>query len=339
MARKAFDRQKTKVKVSEQHLTPLEIAKLLESDADLPFTIAPLLKSGQRPAAYTREAWSEDAIYFAGRSGTTRLLVVFSAPRARIGIPVSYFLQALRDDVYDVLMLRDPNDEHYTRGVRGLGSFLETARRIEDFAGTKGYRQIVTYGASLGGLPALRAGRLLKANRAICVGGRYPWHAGRLARAERSVDAFDLLCPCAPASPTALVIVYAQHNEVDKDAFQLVQRTFPRCVGAPIDTAKHNLVGYFYKAHLLPQFLACLFDYWDVAEIRTDLLKRLDQAAQRSQASQATREVREVPDAQRNRRSQQVGEWLRSTPLWPLRWPASALRRTLRSAGRWSRKP
>jgi hypothetical protein len=259
------------------------------------------------------------------------LLVVFSAPRARLGIPVSYFLQALRDDVYDVLVLRDPNDEHYTRGVRGLGSFLDTTRRIEDFAGTRGFQQIITYGASLGGLPALRAGRLLKASRAISVGGRYPWHAGRLARAERLVDAFDLLCPCAPPSPTELIMVYARHDAVDKHAFELVQKTFPACISVPIDTAKHNLVGYLYKADLLPQFLACLFEHWDTVEIRTDLLERLDHAARQSQ-------IVPSPQAERNRPRQQVGEWLRATPLWPLTWPARALRRTLRSVGPWSRK-
>jgi hypothetical protein len=340
MAQKTFDRAKVKVKGWEDRLTPLEIAKLLEGDGDLPFKIAPLLKNGQRPAAYIREAWSEEATYFAGRSDTTRLLVIFSAPRARLGIPISYVLQALRDDVYDVLLLRDPNDEHYTRGVQGLGSFLDTTRRIEDFAGTKGLQQIITYGASLGGLPALRAGLLLKASRAISVGGRYPWHAGRLARAERLVDAFDLLCPCAPPSPTQLIMVYARHDEVDEHAFDLVQKTFPACIGVPIDTAKHNLVGYFYKADLLPQFLACLFEHWDTVEIRTDLLKRLDQAARQSQivqSPQAAHATRKVPSADRNRLTQQVGEWLRATPLWPLTWPARALRRTLRSVGPWSR--
>ena len=305
-----------KVRAWEDQLTPLEIAGLLEGDGDLPFTIAPLLRSGQRPAAYIRETWSEDATYFAGRGGTTRLLVVFSAPRARLGIPISYFLQALRDDVYDVLVLRDPNDEHYTRGVRGLGRFLETARRIEDFAGTRGLQQIITYGVSLGGLPALRAGRLLKANRAISVGGRYPWHAGRLARAERLVEAFDLLCPCAPPSPTELIMVYARHDEVDKHAFDLTRKTFPECIGVPIDTARHNLVGYFYKADLLPRFLACLFEHWDTVEIRTDLLKRLDQGARQNQIVQSPQtghETRKVPSANRNRPTQQVGEWLRAS--------------------------
>ena len=37
----------------------------------------------------------------------------------------------------------------------------------------KGFQQIITFGDSRGGLPALRAGRLLQASRAISVGGRY----------------------------------------------------------------------------------------------------------------------------------------------------------------------
>ena len=53
-----------KVKVWEHGLTPLEIAKLLERDRNLLFSIAPLLKSGQRPAGYIREEWGEDAPYF-----------------------------------------------------------------------------------------------------------------------------------------------------------------------------------------------------------------------------------------------------------------------------------
>ena len=114
-----------------------------------------LLQRSGRPTATSERLVERRAPPISrGRSDTTRLLVVFSAPRARLGIPVSYFLQALRDDVYDVIVLRDPNDEHYTRGVRGLGSFLDTTRRIEDFAGTRGLQQIITYGASLGGLPS-----------------------------------------------------------------------------------------------------------------------------------------------------------------------------------------
>lgn len=315
MAPIAFDRQKATVRVSENRLTPLEIAKLLEGDGDLPFTIAPLLKSGQRPVAYTREAWSEDATYFTSGSGASRLLVVFSAVRGRLGTTTSQFLQSLRDDVYDVVLLRDPNELHYTRGIRGLGGFLETMRRIEDFAGAKRFQQIITFGHSVGGLPALRGGRLLKATRAVSVGARGAWHPGRLTRAEKSVDAFDLLCACASPSPTELVFVYPRRHEVDKTAFELVQRTFPECIGVPIDIENHDILGYFSKAGQLPLFLACLLDYWDEADIRTDLLQRLECAA------------RLVPNARSNRRPAQLREWLRAAPFT---WPVRAVRRVLR---------
>ena len=282
MPDRAFDRRKTRVKAYDDLLTPLEIAKLLESDRDMPFAIASLLRGGESPAAYRREAWSEDATYYTSGNGAGRLIVAFTHPGGRLGIPISSFLQMLRDDVYDVILLRDSSQLQYSRGIQGLGTFLEAMKRIEDFAAAKGYQQIIAFGSSLGGYPALRGGRLLKARRAISVGGLYAWHPGRLMRNERSVQAFDLLCACASPSPTELVAVYAYRHDQDKSAFDLLLRTFPECSGVPIDTDRHNIAGYFYKARLLPLFLACLFDYWDEAEIRTDLLARLEQAARHS---------------------------------------------------------
>jgi hypothetical protein len=317
MTPKTFDRRKTKVREWEQELTPLEIAELLKHDADLPFTIAPLLRSGQKPAAYIREMWGEDITFFTSRSGAGRLIVIFSAPRPRRGIPISYVLQGLRDDAYDIIWLQDPSQLHYTGGVSGLDSFLDIVKRIDQFAATKVYQQIITFGVSLGGLPALRAGRLLKATRAISVGGRYPWHPGRLVREERSVQAFDPLCACASPSPTELVVVYSRHNEEDRSAFNLVRKTFPECIAAPIDTEKHNLMGYFYRANLLPLFLACLFDHWDAAAIRTDLLKTLNQAAWQNKflkSPPVAHSARAISDGVVNRRLVRLGRWVKQ--LW-----------------------
>jgi hypothetical protein len=179
------------------------------------------------------------------------------------------------------------------------------------------YQQIITFGVSLGGLPALRAGRLLKATRAISVGGRYPWHPGRLVREERSVQAFDPLCACASPSPTELVVVYSRHNEEDRSAFNLVRKTFPECIAAPIDTEKHNLMGYFYRANLLPLFLACLFDHWDAAAIRTDLLKTLNQAAWQNKflkSPPVAHSARAISDGVVNRRLVRLGRWVKQ--LW-----------------------
>ena len=175
----------------------------------------------------------------------------------------------------------------------------------------------------------------MRASRAISVAGRYAWHPGRLTRNEISVKAFDLLCACAPPSPTELVAVYPSRHEVDRSAFDILQKTFPDCTAVPIDTDQHNVIGYFHKAHLLPLFLACLFDYWDEVEIRTDLLARLEQAARHSliwKSSQAVGASR----AQIEQRYTRMREWLQGTPLRPIIRPIKALRRVL---GDWRGAP
>ncbi len=103
MASAAFDRRKAWVKALDDHLTPLEIAERLASDRDLPFAIAPWFRAGQAPVQYGRQAWSEDAAYYTSGRGASRLIVAFSAPGGRLGVPISAFLQMLRDDVYDVI--------------------------------------------------------------------------------------------------------------------------------------------------------------------------------------------------------------------------------------------
>ena len=235
-----FERQKAKVKAWDDQLTPMEIAAALKKDAELPFAISPLLRSGANPVGYVREDWSEDASYYTSRKSAKGLIVVFSGRTMRVGVPISYFLQMLRDDVFDVVFLRDPRQLHYTHGVRGLGGFLESMRHIRKFADANGFEQVLTFGNSGGGFPALRAGRLLGARRAISVGGRYPWHPGRLIRGETPVLAFDMLCACASPSPTELVAVYGRGHEIDTHANALLRKTFPECIEVPIDIKEHD---------------------------------------------------------------------------------------------------
>jgi len=274
-----FDRHKAKVKDWDNELTPLQIAAALGTNAELPFAISGLLKTGYDPVEYIREDWSEDASYYTSQKSAKGLIVVFSGMTGRVGVPVSYFLQMLRDDAFDVVLLRDPRQLHYTYGVRGLGGFLESMRYIRKFADANGFEQVLTFGNSVAGLPALRGGRLLGARRAVSIGGRYPWHPARLLRGETPVGAFDTLCPCTSPSSTELVAVYSRGNKIDAHATDILRKTFPECVAVPIDIEQHSIIGHFYKAQLLSLFVACLVDYWDDAEMRADVLIRLERAA------------------------------------------------------------
>lgn len=233
----------------EDDLTPAEVARLIRDDNDgqLRFTLRSLLESGQAPVSYVRESWSEDASYFTANRGATGLVVAFCSAVGRLGVPASYFLQTMREDLYDVLVLRDPRKLHFDAGVQGLGSFLEVMHRIKTFAEVKGFREIITYGSSMGGYPALRAGLLLKANRAISMSGGYCWHVGRLIRKTKTGRAFDPLCPCFAPTTTELVAVIPSRNERDVRAFEILQRTFPKCVVVKINAEVHTLPTFFIE--------------------------------------------------------------------------------------------
>lgn len=321
MARNLFDRRKIKVKILEEQLTPLEIARRLEIDQSLPFSIASVLKSGQKPVGYVRKDWSEDASYYTAGKGASRLLVAFAALQGRLGVAASRFLQSLKDDTYDVIILRDSRDLHFTRGITGFSSFVEIARRIAEFARERRYRQVVTFGCSLGGFPAVRAGLLMRADRAIGVAGVYPWHPARLVLKERPVDAFDALCPCVSAGTTELVLAYASGVERDKRSVETLRKTFPGCITIPIDTTRHNLLGFFQKAQVLPAFMECLLEDGDIVERSRDRLSQLTQIG--NLAKDAPQPI--LADAAKPRRKSAT-----QPHLWPLR----AARRLL---GAWMR--
>jgi len=281
MAPIEFDRRKGRIRQLEGTLTPGEIAAIIRDDpaGEMQFAIRPLFESGQAPVGYRRQTLSEHAHYYSAGKGARSLIIVFSAWQ-RPGAPISCILQSLRDDIYDVLMLQDPRILHVDHGVTGLGSsLLEVTLWIKTFAGTNGYTELITYGVSLGGYPALRAGILLGAERAISVGGTYVWHIGRLSRQEAMVKAFDVLCPCFSHSGTELVSVVAGRHENDLRALEILHQTFPKCVTVKIDTDNHNVVGFFLKAQLLRLFHACLFEYWHNVDLRSDLLVMVQEAA------------------------------------------------------------
>ncbi|HXG79344.1 MAG TPA: hypothetical protein VNJ31_08420, partial [Methyloceanibacter sp.] len=291
--------------------------------------IRSLLESGQTPVGYARQSLSDCAHYYAAGKGARSMVVLFSGLTRRPGVPISCFLQSLRDDLYDVLMLQDPKKLHFDSGVPGFGSsFLELARRIEAFAETKGYTEIITYGVSMGGYPALRAGILLGAKRAISIGGTYVWHVGRLIRNEPTSKAFDLLCPCYADTKTELVSVVAAKQKNDLRALEILQATFPKCVAIKVNTDQHVVVAFFLRTHLLRLFHACLFEYWHDTTVRSGLLAIAEDAANHIQWI----EMRGSPNHKRQvnvlqQRLEQIQRSLSWRLTKPLRDVGSALRR------------
>lgn len=272
-----FDRWEARVRHSNDQLTPAEIAELVKQGSELPFAIRPLLETGQALVRYVKERWSEDADYYTSNQSARSLIVGFCSGAHRLGVPTSYFLQCLRDDLYDVIVLRDARRAHFADGVQGLGSFVETTRAIKKFAEERGYSEIITLGVSMGGYPALRAGLMLTADRAISIGGAYCWHIGRLIRKTHSVQAFDLLCPCTSKPPVELVAVVSAQNGDDVRALETLKLNFPECHAIFINAGEHNISGHFYQVGTLRLFYASLLEYWRDLQVRSELLVMLEQ--------------------------------------------------------------
>ena len=185
----------------------------------------------------------------------------------------------LRDDVYDVILLRDRHRLNYTHGVEGLGTLLETMRRIEDFAGSRHFQQVITLGFSLSGYPALSGGRLMKAHRAISISGRYVWHPGWLYQKRETGSSIRFALPVragqshlARSRPIPLAMQRTNSpSSFCRERFQVASRSR--------STAKDIRFLVISITWVCCPQIAGPLDYRDEADIRTDLLSRLQQSA------------------------------------------------------------
>jgi hypothetical protein len=261
MKRPVFSRVKTKTRTLDDKLTPLEIAALLRRPlvSHLPFAIAPLL-SDRPPVRYVRSDLCEYVHFYSANRGAPNLIVAFCGSGHRLMMPVSYFLQLMQDDFYDVLLLADVQRRHFDGGIPGFSSSLvETLQRIRAFLETRSYRGVIAFGTSMGGFPALRAGLWLGANRAISIGGGFCSHPLRLLRMQHEMRAFDLICACRPTSNVPLLAVFASSNTVDARQYEVLRQVLPHCVPMKIEAEVHNVLKHLDRNGRLSSFFAEIF--------------------------------------------------------------------------------
>lgn len=267
MSPPVFSRLAGRTTPLDNSLTPIEIAELLRrpTHKDLPFAIAPLLREAP-PARYVREDISENVRLYSADRGAGTLIVGFCGNAFRLMKPISHFLQMMPDDFYDILLLTDVRQRHYDAGILGYSqSLLETLVRVKALSDTRGYRRLITYGTSMGGLPALRAGLWLGADRAISIGGAFCTHPPRLMQASGDIRAFDLICDCRPRGHVPVVTAFAARNPKDVDQQAALRAVLPDCIEVKIDSEKHNVIHHLDSRGELSSFYATIFGEADVS--------------------------------------------------------------------------
>ena len=266
MSRPVFSRLAAQTTPLDNSLTPLEIAELLRrpTHQHLPFAIAPLLREAP-PARYLREELSQGVRLYSANRGARTLIVAFCGAVSRLMKPISHFLQMMPDEIYDVLVITDAQQRHHDAGARGYSnSLIETLGRIKALSGTRSYRRLITYGTSMGGFPALRAGGWLGAHRAISIGGAFCAHPPRLVRPSSEIRAFDLLCECRPRGNVPVVIAFAARNPRDVEQQAALRAVLPDCVELQIDSERHNVIDHLDRRGRLPAFYTTIFGEADV---------------------------------------------------------------------------
>jgi hypothetical protein len=115
-----------------------------------------------------------------------------------------------------------------------------------------------------------------------------------------------------------LVLAYAAGVADDERSVETLRSTFPGCIAIPIETDRHNLLGFFQRAQVLAAFLECLLADGDILERCRDRLAQLTQAG--NVAKNAP-----LPPAARGAKPRMEPTPPRHPGLWPLR----AVRRLL----------
>lgn len=137
-----------------------------------------LLDSGkQEPEPYILRRISPAAYYCTGPgSPADKTLIVCFATRGshQLSIPNAALMQHTDAARYDLLIIAEPLNAGYWIGVPWLGKSMgEVIEWISKLDLIRNYNSVRTLGCSAGGYPAVVAGYLLRAEMAVCVGGRF----------------------------------------------------------------------------------------------------------------------------------------------------------------------
>ena len=256
----------------EDDLTPSQLADLLpELDrlsglARLAWEPSDIIRELREadPQPYVRRDLAADAALFSTPSPAPRdksLIVALCGRSYRLMVPWSLFLQFLPASRFDVVILADRSNNDYFTGVGDYATDLwSLVKRTLSDVGASRYRRLYCYGASVGGLAALRFGVLAGAHRSISVGGTLTWPIYRL-QSGQSLPAYEPICACSSEHRGHVVCVHASDARHDRAAAMHVQQIL-KVSRIPINGIKrHNIVYMIYRAGGLPVFNAELFDF------------------------------------------------------------------------------
>jgi hypothetical protein len=237
--------------------TPLELARMPARWSQL-FGV-PLPAEASGISRYIRREIAPGMLLYSARVGAPKLIVGFTGHWMRLMLPVAAILQSLDSSECDLLLLMDEKASHYRHGIGSFAdSFYMLCTGIDKLR--RGYRHTITLGTSMGALPALRAGDIIGADRAIAIGARFAWDIVRMAAHGERILAFDPLCACRQQGKTELFALYGDAMAIDAGNAARLSRAMPRCGIIELPFVQHNVLLPLLRNGRLAEFNRELFD-------------------------------------------------------------------------------
>ena len=164
-------------------------------------------------------------------------------------LPTSTFLPYFSPGS-DVLVFRDLSGWSFSYGVPGYANtFAGVMRAAERDFNFGRYGRIVCFGASGGGVPALAAGIMCGADRAVSVSGRFPSRSRR--HRANAVGEIEGIVRKSSGSGTRFYIVYARESERDGSNASDIASAFDATVWPIGGLSGHNPIAVLHEQRKL----------------------------------------------------------------------------------------
>lgn len=210
-------------------------------------------------AAYQRTNVTSGIVEFRDIEAKNRKLVVLvTGRRLRFGCPLPLVVEALGRTASDILVLRDPFDDHYRSGI---GSAAPDFHSLVKFVSERlrGYEDLIVMGNSMGAGAAIAIAGKLQAKRGVGLSVVYPWDIGRIIGGKLP-NPFLPLCACQTGDfSQSLFIANGDHVEDQTRAATMSKMLGAQHADIP-NEAGHGVLRPFVLSNRLRPLMALITD-------------------------------------------------------------------------------
>lgn len=187
-----------------------------------------------------------------------KLVVLFTGRSGRFMAPLPLVVEALGRTESDILVLRDPFDDHYRSGI---GPTALDFRSVVEFVSerSRGYGDLIVMGSSMGAAAAIAISGKLQARRGVGLSVVYAWDIGRIIGGNLP-SPFLPLCACSASDFTqSLLIASGDHVQDQTRAATMSKMLGAQHVAIP-NLAGHNVLTPFVLSNRLRPLIGLITD-------------------------------------------------------------------------------